>query len=500
MRTLLVGRPGKNRRALGEALRAQEHEVHAAEDAEAAWSVYDEKRPALVVLAHLGEEDLVLCRHIRSTDGGEAPILMAAPAPAAPPSLDELVEAGIDELIFTCDHPERLRVQLALASRRIRRRARRTRAEQALRESEAKARAVLETTVNGIITIDAHGIIESFNQAAEAIFGHKEKEVVGENISVLMPEPYRSEHDSYLTSYRETGRRKIIGIGREVEGRRRDGSVFPMDLAVSEVQLNGRRIFTGIVRDISERRRLEREVLEVSEEERRRIGQDLHDNLGQQLTGIGLLSRGLAHRLAAREASEAEDAAEIERLVKEADEQARGLARGLVPVDLEAKGLADALRRLAGQAEHLYDVRCSFREVGAAAVYDNTAATHLYRIAQEAVTNAARHGKASHIAVMLASGKERLRLRIKDDGVGFPEEETITHESQVGGMGVRTMHHRARMIGATLDIQSTPGEGTTVTCTMRPDRTGAPRPQGGSTLRGGSVPGARPQAPGCPVH
>ena len=339
--------------------------------------------------------------------------------------------------------------------------------EEALRESEAKARAVLETTVDGIITIDEEGCIASFNQAAEEIFGYSEDEVLGENISLLMPEPYRSEHDSYLRSYRETGRREIIGIGREVEGQRRDGTVFPLDLAVSEVQLGGRHLFTGVVRDISERRRLEREILETSEKERRRIGQDLHDNLGQQLTGIGLLSRSLARKLKERGVPEAADAAEIEQLVKEADEQARGLARGLVPVDLEAKGLSDALRRLAGQTERLFDVRCSFQESGAAAVHDNTVATHLYRIAQETVSNAVKHGQADHVSLMLASGRRRLRLRVKDDGIGFPEEEVGKHESHIDGMGVRIMHYRARLIGASLEIWSTPGEGTVVTCTMR---------------------------------
>ena len=476
MNSLLIGRAGRIRRRLKDALRALGQEVLVAEEVKTAQSVFDEERPPLVIMVHLDDKAKRLCRRIRSTEQTSEPVIMAAVMPGDSPRFGELTEVGIDELIFTCEEKEQLHAQLALAEERVRRRAKRKRAEEALRESEAKARAVLETTVDGIITIDEEGHIESFNQAAEEIFEYAEEEVLGENINILMPEPYRSEHDSYLRSYLETGHRQIIGIGREVEGRRKDGSVFPMDLAVSEVQLNGRRLFTGIVRDISERRRLEREILKASEQERRRIGHDLHDNLGQQLTGIGLLSRGLARKLADREAPEAADAAEIEHLVKEADEQARGLARGLVPVDVEAKGLAAALRRLASHTERLFEVQCTFREAGSAAVHDNTAAVHLYRIAQEAVNNAVKHGQAARIAIMLASGAERTRLRIKDDGVGFPEEEAETHESQASGMGVRTMHHRARMIGASLEIQSTCGEGTAVTCTMRS------------------------QAPGCPFH
>ena len=141
----------------------------------------------------------------------------------------------------------------------------RARTERALAESEARARAMLETTVDGVVTIDATGIIESFNPAAERIFGYRADEVIGKNVSVLMPEPYHSEHDGYIQAYHETGHRRIIGIGREVVGRRKDGATFPMDLAVSEVRLTGRTIFTGFIRDISARRELEQEVLRIAE-------------------------------------------------------------------------------------------------------------------------------------------------------------------------------------------------------------------------------------------
>ena len=337
----------------------------------------------------------------------------------------------------------------------------RTETEQALRESEAKARAILETTVDGIITIDADGIIESFNAAAEDIFGYDAEEVRGENVKVLMPSPYREEHDEYLRSYHETGRRKIIGIGREVTGLRKDGSTFPMDLAVSEVELGDRTLFTGIVRDISERRRLEKEILNISEQERRRIGQDLHDGLGQMLTGIGLLSQDLARQLEEEGHERADDMTEITELVKEADQYARDLSRGLTPVDLEASGLSDALRRLSQNAERMFDVRCTFEEVGTGLVHNSTAATHLYRISQESLSNAVRHGDADHVKITLAAGGEQIRLRVRDDGTGF-EPQTMDE----AGMGVRIMNYRARIIGGTLEVSSTLGDGTVVTCTV----------------------------------
>jgi len=332
---------------------------------------------------------------------------------------------------------------------------------QAQRESEAKAQAILETTVDGIITIDADGIVESFNQAAEDIFGYDAEEVIGENVKMLMPSPYREEHDEYLRSYHETGRKRIIGIGREVRGRRKDGSTFPMDLAVSEVELGDRLLFTGIVRDISERRRLEKRILDISEEERRRIGQDLHDGLGQMLTGIGLLSQDLARQLEAEGHERADDMAEITDHIKEADQYARDLSHGLIPVDVEANGLTEALRRLAQNAERLFNVACSFREIDTVLVHNNMVATHLYRIAQEAVSNAVRHGDADDIKIILAAGDEQIRLQVRDDGVGFDPDA-----SDDSGMGVHIMNYRARIIGGTLEISSKLGDGTVVTCTV----------------------------------
>jgi signal transduction histidine kinase len=246
-----------------------------------------------------------------------------------------------------------------------------------------------------------------------------------------------------------------------------------MDLAVSEVELGDRTIYTGIVRDISERRRLEKEILNVSEEERRRIGQDLHDGLGQMLTGIGLLSQDLARQLEEEDHPRADDMKEITEHIKEADQYARDLSHGLIPVDVEGhqpSALPEALRRLASNAERLFNVECSFRAVDAAAPLENAVATHLYRITQEAVNNAVRHGDADHIRIVLAVGDDQVRLRVRDDGTGF---EAV--DPSDAGMGLRIMNYRARIIGGTLDVSSTPGEGTAVTCTLpRPDGADVP--------------------------
>lgn len=134
----------------------------------------------------------------------------------------------------------------------------------ALLDNEARLRAILETAVEGIITIDEMGLIESINASAVQIFGYLPDEVKGKNVSILMPSPYRQQHDQYLKNYRETGQAKIIGIGREVVGRRKDGSTFPMELSVSEVRLARSRIFTGFVRDVTTRKESENQLAEMA--------------------------------------------------------------------------------------------------------------------------------------------------------------------------------------------------------------------------------------------
>jgi len=338
----------------------------------------------------------------------------------------------------------------------------RRRAQAALRESEARMRAILETAVEGIITIDERGIIESFNPAAEKIFGYSAREIIGRSVNSLMPKPYSQEHDAYMANYLRTGRAKVIGIGREIVGQRKDGTVFPLDLAVSEVQLEDRRLFTGFVRDITERKRLEKEILEISDQEQRRIGQGLHDGLCQHLAGIELLSETLARRLKHQSNTAASQANKITEHLREAIAQTRRLARGLSPVSIETNGLMSALQELVATVSNLFNLECCFQCGDPVLVRDNTAATHLYRIAQEAINNAVRHGKARTVVVTLTRKKNEAKLIVTDDGIGFsrlPRNDA--------GMGLQIMKYRAGMIGADLEIQSSHGRGTSVACIFK---------------------------------
>jgi PAS domain S-box-containing protein len=336
------------------------------------------------------------------------------------------------------------------------------RLQQALRDGEARFRAIVDTLVDGIITIDERGIIDSMNPAAERLFGYTAAELAGRNVNVLMPEPYHGQHDQYLASYLRTGKAKIIGIGREVVGRRRDGSVFPMDLAVSELNVAGRRMFTGIVRDITDRRRLQREILAAGTEEQRRIGQDLHDGLCQHLTGIAFATEVLTQKLVGRSAPEAAGLKKVAELVDQAIAQARDLARGLQPVTREAGGLAAALKRLATKVESMFHISCSFVCDGPCPIHDDTVATHLYRIAQEAASNAVTHGRARRVVIGLKISPCELRLSIEDDGIGLAAER-----SDGQGIGLQTMDYRSRMVGGELTIRTGERGGTIVSCIVR---------------------------------
>jgi two-component system CheB/CheR fusion protein len=353
---------------------------------------------------------------------------------------------AIDDLFYSVDH---LVQRLPFIERRV-----------GIRDTRQREYAALfETTVDGIIIIDSRGTIQSYNRAAASIFGYEADEVIGRNVSMLMPSPHREQHDTYLGNYLRTGEAQIIGIGREVNGLRKDGSTFPMDLAVSEVRKHDDVFFTGVVRDITERRRLESEILRISEQERRRIGQDLHDGLGQMLTGIGLITQNLARQMETHGSSLAGELFEITQLVRDADQLARNLARGLVQVELEGDGLLAALRTLCKNAERMFDVRVTLASEGDLTLDDSGKASNLYRIAQEAISNAVKHGQASTINVLLKRHRHTIELAVEDDGIGFPRKLSAER-----GMGVDIMGYRARVIGGSLSIQPRPSGGTVVKC------------------------------------
>lgn len=332
--------------------------------------------------------------------------------------------------------------------------------QSALRDSEERLRAILQTAVEGIITIDERGRIESMNPAAERIFGYAAAELIGKNVKVLMPSPYRDGHDKYLDNYKRTGHAKIIGIGREVVGQRKDGSTFPMDLAVSQVKLHDRMIFAGFVRDITDRKRLEKEILQISELEQHRIGQDLHDGICQQMAAVELMAEVLEQKLRKEAKSLVPPVEKMAAAVRDVISQTRALSRGLSPVLIESEGLMSSFKELASNTREMFGVSCQFFCLKPVHVEDLTTATHLYRIAQEAVSNAIKHGKAREIQIVLSSENGVLTMAIQDDGIGLQ-----TPVPRKKGMGLQVMKYRAGIIGGSIDVRKSE-HGTRVTCTL----------------------------------
>lgn len=327
--------------------------------------------------------------------------------------------------------------------------------------SEERLHAVLDTAVEGIVIIDIHGIVHLFNKAAERLFGYQADEILGKSVNSLMPSPYSENHDSYLANYLKTGKAKIIGIGREVRGLRKDGSTFPLALAVSETGGGKDRQFVGLVRDLSLRKQLEEALVMASENERMIIGQELHDTLSQQLAAIAMMTRALEKQVGDAQPEARESAAGVAEMARDAVNVAKRLAHGLFPTELERYGLAAALEELADNQRTLFKKEARYSGLRNRLGLSRSVDRNLYRIAQEAVSNAVKHSGAKHIDIRLDVSPTELVLSVKDDGCGLP------HHQQPGkGMGLAIMKYRANMINATLTIGSVLRSGTTVICRL----------------------------------
>ena len=334
-------------------------------------------------------------------------------------------------------------------------------------------RAILDAAVDAIITFNHQGIIVRINAASERLFGYSEKEMLGENIGLLMPSPDREQHDGHLRRYLETGEARIIGIGREVQCLRKDGSTFPAELSISAVDHLG--LFTGMIRDVSERRQLQNELLRAVSEEQMRIGQDLHDSAGQELTALRYLIHGHLEFLEnsvgpdlSPDAVRSWLAGEIATMRKASDalkglqRKIRSVIRGLVPVDVDGQGLMSALTELVAGVSELHHLHCDFHCDSPIMIYDNLTARHLYRIAQEAINNAVKHSGAEQISVKLEKEDDTVVLTICDNGRGIDHRLA----PEVRGFGLRIMDCRASLIGARLSVQSEESGGTTVRCQL----------------------------------
>ena len=214
-----------------------------------------------------------------------------------------------------------------------------------------------------------------------------------------------------------------------------------------------------LMQEIEDRKHLEKEILGVSEKEQRRIGQELHDSIGQQLTGISFMSKVLEKKLTNKSLAESDDAEQIVSLIGQTIEQTRGLSRGLYPVNVGDNGFELALKELVTSTRALFRIQCTLEYDNAVSITDNALAVHLYRIVQEAISNGIKHGKTKNVLIKLVSNQEHSTLTVENDGLDFPDEKI-----KKKGIGMHIMNYRAEAIGGSLDIERSPKGGTIVTC------------------------------------
>lgn len=339
------------------------------------------------------------------------------------------------------------------------------RAEAALNDESSVLSTILDTVGALVVVLDSQARITRFNRACELTTGYLFDDVKNRYVWDLFATP--EDRDGFKATFRELcrgghpGEYEATAVTRAGVPRRIawSSTVVPASDGVAEYI-----IATGI--DVTERRRLQKTILELSDREERRIGQDLHDGLGQHLTGIAFICKVLEQKLAENGLPEAAEADRILALVNEAITKTRELARGLLPMVSDHQGLAAALEQIARDVEDLFGITCRLVCDVPLVLCDLSASTQLCRIAREAVNNAIKHGRASTVVIHLSACKGSGVLAIRDDGIGFPIEPSES------GMGLHIMRYRAGMIGGTLQIERGGQRNTTITCVFPVDGVG----------------------------
>jgi len=348
----------------------------------------------------------------------------------------------------------------------------RKRAEQETAERTAQLRTLVATVADGVILIDGQANVLLFNPACERLFGYLADEVIGRNVKILMPPSFARDHDRYVADYRRTGRRKIIGIGRELFGRRKDGSDFPMMLAVGEIQRDGAPLFVGIIHDLTarkvaetEREELRRRLMSAHEDERLRLAHELHDEAGQNLAAAMLDLRHLESMLCETPSA----SALLQRLRLQLDDMGRSLdrvARELRPMSIDDLGLAQAFADYVADWGERFQIGVEFQCLsGALDDLPPDVGTVVYRVGQEALTNIAKHARgATSVSVVFDRRDDRLHLTIEDNGCGFDAgaEALAANRRKSGGLGLAGMRERLALVHGTLEIESSADAGTTI--------------------------------------
>ena len=286
----------------------------------------------------------------------------------------------------------------------------------------------------------------AMNPMAKVVIGKDSGKHIGKTMRESRPDYLETKYPALYRDVIKTGEKMDLG-----EYHVTDENLNSHDYSIRAFPLPKNCV--GVIREsITERKRLERQMLTVIGQEQKRIGQDLHDRLGQDLTAIAFMTKALEKTLEDKGSKEVDQVVDINKLVIGSIEKTRALARGLQPVELATGGLQPALEDLAITTENVYRIKCVFSPADDLSSQDYDVSLQLYRIAQEAIHNTVKHAKASMIEISLANIKNQLVLSIQDDGIGYSEDLTRGKK----GMGLHLMHHRASAIDATLEIKKVP--------------------------------------------
>ena len=322
----------------------------------------------------------------------------------------------------------------------------------------------MENSPLAAIEYDHEFRIRRWSAHAEKLFGWKSREVLGRhNFDLRLVHP--SDQAKVSAAIKQLIQRREPRNVLRNRNYRKDGAIMLCEWYNSALLDEKGQVASilSLAQDITHQERsfMERSIATVSEKERQRIGLELHDVLAQQLAGIAFLSKALERKLSTRSSGFSTEAGQLAQLASEAVLQVRNLSSGLYPAELERRGLVAALRELTlGQAQ-IYKIPCSFRQTGEAPVLDARVSLNLYRIVQEAVTNALKHSRASRVKIHFQVKKRDFHLTVSDNGCGFsPRVEDAK------GQGIPIMTYRAESIGALLQIKSVRSQGTRIRCTV----------------------------------
>ncbi|MEM8484586.1 MAG: response regulator [Bacteroidota bacterium] len=460
MEVLLVEDDMITRRLLTKMVTAQGHTVSPFADAEEAWQAFQEKTYPLLVLDWMlpGMSGLELCRKVRESPMGPYCVVVIITAMTEPQHLEEVLEAGADDYLAKPVDRELLNVRLTIAERRVLDLLEHKEAQEQLRLLDAAIRSssegILITTTN--MDEEVPRVVYA-NDGMSAMTGYSPSELIGKSLASFQGPKTNQEVMENMNRAMRIG----DSFSTEMVHYKKDNSPYLVRWDVAPVRDSMGRIthYVSVQREITEQRRLERELVEISEREQQRIGRDLHDGLGQKLTGLAFMAKSLERRLKNQDRDAAEQAMTIAQLVNDAKSDARNLSKGLVTVDLKGNGIILAIEELAARVEQFADVECSVVSKLTIPILDETVAMHIYRICQEALNNAVKHSEASEVKVVLRQEDDQLIVSIEDNGKGL---QNIKNK----GMGLRIMAFRAQMINAALNISKRPQGGTLVSCSL----------------------------------